>query len=135
MVALQAPFGVQVLILRPAPGAHISTGPPRIDRRRIPFKGGVGGSEKLKAYASSQSAKGSYAVCGCSCAHAVLHNNRRTTSSDAKTGRRFFFVVWMVALQAPFGVQVLILRPAPGAHISTARRTQPHQAPAHPTTQ
>ena len=46
-----------------------------------------------------------------------------------------FFVVWMVALLAPFGVQVLIQRPAPGAHISTARRTQPHQAPAHQTTQ
>ena len=48
MVALQVPFGVQVLIQRPAPGAHISTGPPRIDSRRMPFKGGVGGSEKAE---------------------------------------------------------------------------------------
>ena len=84
MVALQAPFGVQVLILRPAPGAHISTGPP-------PFEGGVGGTEKLKASSVEPECLGSYAVCGCSCAHAVLHNNRRTLSSDAKLDDASFF--------------------------------------------
>ena len=57
----------------------------------IPFEGGVGGTEKLKASSVEPECLGSYAVCGCSCAHAVLHNNRRTLSSDAKLDDASFF--------------------------------------------
>ena len=38
--------------------------------------------------------------------------------------------ICIIALHAPFGAKVQVLQPAPVAHLSTTRRTQPHHSPA-----
>ena len=43
-------------------------------------------TEKLKASSVEPECLGSYAVCGCSCAHAVLHDNKAGRASGLVSG-------------------------------------------------
>ena len=123
MYALPAPFGMQVQILQPAPGAHFSTGPLWTDRRRAPI-GWRGWEKSLRRQTRRARVLQAATPFAVVTAHtSVLHNNRRTLSSDAKIGRLGFRRVDVCAASA-----VRHAGPDPTAGAGCAF---PHR-PAHP---